>query len=454
MSKSRNVIAIALLIAVLSLLSSTISALITDGSREDRRTMYGIRARGYQACFELLEELSVPVERRTGPLSDDISHDATVVLLTPDPYFVAVEPAYLASLGRWVRDGGRIVVAAELDMSSSEYLWAQGGGVGGPVGRGNESKNVFELLGVEGITIDQYPLNADQEDSIPAVEERGSRFRDVVDEVQDMAMSTIELVTERTPVECTGKFASLPVESVNLPAFAWMIDGGVDEADGVIVSASDNETDDQLTLAASFTVGQGEVIVVADPSIFQNGAIALSDNAVLATELLAKPVARGQTPYVVFDGFYHGMVLRGNPMWLMGQQGYGVATLCIVFLVGLAAWRGFRFLGPPRVGTKTSRRSIGEYVDAMSRFLVKGRGSHVFLLREIKRGVLFELHQRLGRSAGRLDADSIIATIRRRDPDKADQIESAVSRVEHVLNQGRPSSRDVVNAMQRMSACL
>ena len=43
MTKSRDVIALALVIAGLSLLSGVISAFSGDRSRDDRQTMYGIR---------------------------------------------------------------------------------------------------------------------------------------------------------------------------------------------------------------------------------------------------------------------------------------------------------------------------------------------------------------------------------------------------------------------------
>ena len=139
----------------------------------------------------------------------------------------------------------------------------------------------------------------------------------------------------------------------------------------------------EQVLAAAYHRGKGEVVVVASPAIAENGLITRHDNSVLAVHLLAAP---GRP--VVFDEFYHGLTLRGNPLWLFTQRGYAATTLCLLALIGLWIWREAVFLGPPLAPETQSRRSIGEYVDAMARFLNRGGSSQAFLLREVRSGVL------------------------------------------------------------------
>ena len=102
------------------------------------------------------------------------------------------------------------------------------------------------------------------------------------------------------------------------------------------------------------------------PEIAENRLIARHDNSVLAVQLLACPAARGLRRVLSrFDDPRESVVV-------VHPRGYSATTLCLVTLIGLWIWRQAVFLGPPLAPRPQSRRSIGEYVDAMARFLNRG----------------------------------------------------------------------------------
>ena len=189
---------------------------------------------------------------------------------------------------------------------------------------------------------------------------------------------------------------------------------------------------------------------MGDPRLLQNQFIARRDNAVLAAHLLA-----GSSRSLYFDEFYHGLTIRGNPMWLVTQPKYAMTTLLLLTVVALWAWRRAVFLGPALTDNTTSRRTLVEYVEAMARFFVRGHASHVFLLREVRSGVLWSLRHRLGLNPGQESVNDIVAALERKDPAAAVELRAAVQSVDNLLlHPKRLAGRDTVIAMQRISACL
>ena len=126
--------------------------------------------------------------------------------------------------------------------------------------------------------------------------------------------------------------------------------------------------------------------------------LAKADNSVLAARLLA-PKGRASS----FDEFYHGLAVRGNPLYLLTRPGFAAVTLGILLGVGVWTWRQAVFLGPPLVDPEPSRRDIGEYIDAMGDFFRRGPGHRRFLVREVRDGVLQQLCQELKLPPDKLD---------------------------------------------------
>jgi hypothetical protein len=203
-------------------------------------------------------------------------------------------------------------------------------------------------------------------------------------------------------------------------------------------------------LAALFELGKGEVLVVSDPAIFDNRLFSQADNAVLAVEMLGQP----QQP-MVWDEFYHGLTVRGNPLFLLTRSYYGLVAALIVALTGCWVWRRSLFLGPPLADLGVTRRTLAEYVEAMANFFHRGSDSLAFMLSEMRRGVLWSLRGKFGSHAERETPVEVAAAIARRDPAKARKLLDAVAQADLMLSASpHAKQRDILQAAKDLIDCL
>jgi hypothetical protein len=224
-----------------------------------------------------------------------------------------------------------------------------------------------------------------------------------------------------------------------------------DENDQLVpgVTFQDREGTSRI-LVGRIPCGAGELVIVSDPRLFANIALAEEDNSVLAVQLLA-----GGGEPVVFDEFYHGLSVRGNPFYVISRPAYGALTLAVLLVVGVSTWRQAILLGPPLKTTEPSRRGIGEYLDAMSRLFHRGRRTRPFLLREVWRGVLRELQRELRLQGTKADVEVIAAAMERRDPQRAERFRDASEVVDAALSKGdNCDSVQTLAAIQGITACL
>jgi hypothetical protein len=187
------------------------------------------------------------------------------------------------------------------------------------------------------------------------------------------------------------------------------------------------ETKEEQILVALYPVGRGQVIVVGEPGVFQNEFLARDDNAVLAAHLFHYP----ERP-VLFDEFYHGLTVRGNPVWLLGRYPYGLLAALVLLASALWAWRAGARLGPPLPERSASRRSVGEYVEAMAR-LFHRTGDRLFVLREFRDGALWALRRRLHLGPKQEHAAELVRALARKDPAAAQRLLEAANEAEAVL---------------------
>ena len=158
---------------------------------------------------------------------------------------------------------------------------------------------------------------------------------------------------------------------------------------------------------------------------------------------------------MVFDEFYHGLTIRGNPIWLLTQRTYTVLALMLLMVTGVIVWHQSVFLGPPLEPVSGSRRTIREYIDAASRLLIRGKSSDKFLLMETRSGVLWKLRHDLALPQGEERPELIIAAIQRRDPQRARQLVEALELVDGALEKrGRLTEKNTIHIMQRILSCL
>jgi hypothetical protein len=188
---------------------------------------------------------------------------------------------------------------------------------------------------------------------------------------------------------------------------------------------------------------------MAAPAVASNWLLGEADNSVVTMQLMTLGQSR-----VIVDEFYHGLTIRGNALWLLTQPGYAALALAIVALVGVWIWRSFLFLGPPLEDRAASRRSVSEYLDAMSRFLLRGRGSGQFVLAEVRSGALWSMADAAGLPPDLDDVDRIAAAVARRDPQRAARLEAAVKNADAVLATPKAKEITILEALRKVNDCL
>jgi hypothetical protein len=459
MLTARNFVVLTIIVAVVSLAWACFELLQPPDSGGMGSDSYGTRVHGQRGLFEILRDLGTPVERILAPPTTVVGREVTLVLWKPIPDLVQAEPAYLHDLSRWVENGGRIVVAPDGKRAAPR-----------PVGLSGRRENVRELtvlgeLGLATVSVTSINLTpagkGPQADSTGLAPD-GQAPQDAADrnEFNDDDLRRLgellrgtarPIITRPVTVKATGVLSSLRelVSTIEVPEENMqVVNVGTSAPDGTITFQA--PAGGEQVLAAVYRRGKGEVVVVGSPEIAENHLIARYDNSVLAVQLLAAP----NRP-VVFDEFYHGLTIRGNPLWLFTQQGYAATTLCFLTLIGLWIWREAVFLGPPLAPEAQSRRSIGEYVDAMARFLNRGNSSQAFLLREVRSGVLRAVRDELHLPPSRDHVDELAAVLARRDPRRARQLVEAMSTLDAALARNKVLKESVaVDLYKRMSHCL
>jgi hypothetical protein len=450
----RNAILISLFVCVASLVAGVVSLLGTPDSHGAAIDSYGTRRDGFRAAFELLSAFKVPVERRIEPPSRELSTSSTLVLCMPHDDLISNEPVYLERLLSWVEGGGRLVVAMPPAGRTSEFS----------VKCNSEScnlPNIWTTLKLDDVRSTPIELsNNDDEDDASSdddlkppseVDQRRNRRQRIQRALEkELGMHPIEYATVSALV--SGRFENLRdrVRQLQIPKAQigrLAIDSNVNIAGKIEGQRPDGKP---WTLAAAFQRGQGEIVVVAEPMLLMNSSIGQGDNAVLTYDLLA-----GDGRGVVFDEFYHGLSVRGNPLWLLTKSTYFIVFLATLCLLGLVIWRRAILLGPPLDAASKSRRSIIEYIEAMSRFLNQGRKSHLFLLNEIREGTMRAVGERFGLSPAVRDPEVIAASMAKRSELEANQFRQAMRSLDAALAKGKSlSESEAVGVLQRISRCL
>ncbi len=446
----RNAILCALAVLVLSVAAGTISLLGPPDSNGLAIDSFGTRRDGFRAVCELLETFSVPVERRIEPPADDLSTSTTLVLWMPHDDLIANEPAYLERLLPWVERGGRMVIA----IPPHDHNLRPAICTSGICGKTADVWSAVKVSGIRPISVsltksgsEKPKLEKDQE-ILFSGSARRERIRRSIEE--SFGMHSVQFTT----VQAThsGSFEKLKtrVGRLQIPAES---PGGFDIDSSADISGKiecERDQGDPWVIAAAVQRGQGEIVFVAEPMLLMNGSLGQDDNSVLAYDLLAEGGRR-----VAFDEFYHGLSVRGNPLWLLTRATYATVIAAILALVALELWRRAIFLGPPRNLPVRNRRTIQEYIDAMARFLNHGRASRPFLLKEVRAGTLRTINERLGLSYAVHDLEQIATAMAKRSTTDADQFREAMKLFDSALAKGSSlSETNAVRALQRISRCL
>lgn len=485
MLNTRNVVAAAVTLMLVSLIGAALSLLGTPGGGGLGIDSYGTRAHGLRGLFDILAELHVAVERAGVPPNRLLDRRMTLALIEPNAEIVSTEPAYLHAVGKWVRTGGTVVV------SPGPKPWQI------PLRSVALSRNVLPELGLQGVSVrllapesngrsnsdsdrSEGNLNADArraardfkrifgrqpeppasivhataEGSLAPLFPRGldlmmpDQGRCVLDSESDDASS--EKAKKTQPVEqhkgapTASSLAKAPVlhPTVSQP------EAGEPVVEGRIRAVLEPEGEPE-TLAAVYAVGDGTITVLADPRLAQNRFVGRADNAVLISHLLAdahKPV--------VFDEFYHGLTVRANPLWLLSRFPYDILAASVLAATVLVGWRAAKFLGPPLSPRPASRRTLSEYIEAMARLLNRSQRPTPFLLSEIRHGLLWRIRHDLGLPPGQEDAEKIVRILQRRDADLAEKARDAIRAIDDSLARPNQSAKQLETTLAKVSLCV
>ncbi len=502
MPSVRNIILLSVSVFTLSIVIACLSMLRPPDSGGLAADSYGTRAYGFRGLFETLDELGVEVVRKLPPPTPGLSTDQTLVFLAPHNSLIEVEPAYLLALNDWVDRGGRIVIAPSSAESSSIYFanckWEYDvedesnqepyvdsededtveASDDSPSEKlieeqhaddaeleesdadaedeSPENVNIFSALGLECVTIVSWSTLGDSEE-----DHRERDWRSSPDNPVELFRQQAEYYVENqaavpqtvrsVAVGAEGSLSQLNelVQSLALPGDEMFdVIAPDDDPTGTLSYVDAEGVEHQLV--AQFQRGQGEIVVISDQHLLTNRYLVRADNSVLAAHLLSPsggPVA--------FDEFYHGLSVRGNILYLLTRPSYAAMVVGLLLAVCLWTWREAVFLGPPLADASTSRRDIGEYINAMARFFQRGRRSNPFLLLEVRDGVLQQLCQELGLPPRTHDVDVIVATLSRRDPSRAQRVKIAVGEVDDHLKEPQSMNKSkTTELMQGIVACL
>jgi hypothetical protein len=435
-----NAILTAALVLAVSLVWACATMMRPNDSGGMGRDSFGTRNSGFRALFETLQELQVPVRRNLEPPAADASAN-TLVLLRPDSQLVQFEPRYLKSLESWINNGGRLVLAlGRIDERTRHFDY------------NDDAPGEHDILKL--LELDDFVSLREQSASKAVLQERGKRAGG-----EDLSASEElrDAWSYKTPkprvfkVEATGSLTALgiAVRNISTPGDEFgVLAPGTQKSAGTLRLVS-NEGGDVL-LAAIIPRGNGEIVVVSDAALLSNMLLARSDNSVLAAQLLA-PRAES----VAFDEYYHGLAVRGNPLYLLTRAGFATVAAAIVLAIGVLAWRSAVFLGPPLADVERSRRNIEEYVNAMGAFFCRGLGYRRLLATEVRDGVLHELCEQLNLPSHTTDVGTISAALARRRPARADMLRKALAEIDSGLaHPGEYPKSSFLSSMQRLAGCL
>lgn len=437
----RNAIISATLLLIMAIGASLLSMMQAPDSGGHGTDSYGTMARGYRALYETLEELGVETSRGFAPPDPSTVQATTLAFLSPSSFIAATEPSYITKLKEWLQEGGRILVAPmPADPLTAERLEDQ---------LTDPPQSFLASVGLSGVEVVKHPENAPASGQVV----RSRSGEPVADSIASELLDRFtkpEFASHEVDVSPGGEFDRLEgaISRLTVPSEDVAALECTDPPDGTV--QYQDEGDSTRILVARYQRGAGEIIVVANPLLFSNRLIALSDNSVLAARLLSPGGSS-----VCFDEFYHGLGVRGQPLYLLTRVSYGTAAFGTLILIGIWTWRRAVFPGPPLNDRHVPRRDIREYVNAMARFFTEGGQGRERLVQEVRNGVLRQLCTDYGLAPDTTDVDRIADAVARKDARQSQLFSDAVRSIDRDLQSRRRwSETQTLDAVRRISACL
>jgi hypothetical protein len=418
-----------------------ISLSLPPDSGGRRPDTYGTRRYGHRALFEMLQTLKIPCERGLAPPSALARDGSTMVVWAPIETMVQYEPEHLTRVGEWVKTGGRVIIARNSNLKS---LLEQATPSPRLTQTNGKEVDPLDALGLSGVTLTQYDL---QDRSA----ERTARMQQIKKNPIWEIPPAIERPDGMLAMKGDGSLAALfptPLTVFTPYEDIQVVELGTDRVPvGRVFHKQADGT--ERTFVAEYEFGKGRVIVVSEPALFENYFMQKGDNPLLAARLF-----HAQNGTAIFDEFYHGLTVRGNPFWLLTKHPFGMLFLVSVLAAGVFILRQAVHLGPPLGERAPSRRTLAEYIAAMSNLFHRTR-HFKFVMKEIRDGTLWHVRRKLGLSPQQEDAARIIAVLARKHPEDAERLKAALHEADEILNGNRPATGVMVlQAGRKLSECL
>lgn len=344
----------------------------------DTRSSYDAASGGYRAWFELLQREGVRVERfERRPAFLDGSVD--VYILANETVGNAIATSQVEEEPDAFGDGDWFALAK----------WVKSGG------------HLVWLT--DGSTVPDY-LNA------PDIVENGPARDDAV------VVTPSSIAANVRSVSGTSKLR-VPFDADGAPPII------ADDTGGVV---------------ATYALGKGSVTVVSDQSLFENGRLALADNATLAFDIATAGLSEHGA--VAFDEWTHGHV-AGDSWWSVLPRPFQIAFVIIALaLVALGIGTGLRF-GPAVRLADESERTSEEYLTSMAVLYRRG-GAVKEAVVDMADSCLRDVASGLGLSEGA--GDRAIAT--RLGGHGGDERAEAVMELDRIRSYEAPTESELVRA--------
>lgn len=442
MITGRNVVVGSILLLIVSLAINAYTLLQPLDNDGKGRDSYGVLPSGHRAIYEVLREVDVPSERSHAPFEESMDPESTLVLIGPDVGLLGPEKGALQEMKQWVGEGGRLVVGFVDGWPSYNFL---------ETFSLNETRFIDIEAGEELYSFDDFgdsDAGANLRKFISDTrrsEEEGHTFED---DFSEIIQKKLPEFTEYPVAEKTGIFQTLgeSVKKVAVPKGRGIaIQAGSTKPDSVLNVRAEG---DARTVLAEYKHGKGSVILVADPALFQNLSLRQADNNVLAVQVLSS-----DRTSVVFDEFYHGLAIRGNPLWVFAQPGYRILILLLLMTVGLYIWHAMPTFGIIHAPQSDHRRSLQIYLDSVSRLLVRTHQHQTQLLIEGEKSFLWKMAKHLDLPGERNPREAIRKRLERRDPETLREFDAVLAEFQSYRQSGC-SSKELLLLLKRSHRCL
>lgn len=441
MLSARSVLGLFFTLTIFSLVVVFFQMLMPPDSNGLGHDSYGIRQNGMRGLYETLEALDLPVQRGLVPPPPPGVHDGCLAIWNPAMALIAHEPAYIRDVVSWLRRGGNGLVAfsgTDEFMGMRHHrqfmqIW-------------EDTPNLDEAFGLPFLRLTRVHLASDEELQTNKPVPKKGFFSEAMDKLAPK--------TSFTPVArdvvFDGDWAHLGshIHKLLLPGKRLQAILPMKGYEPIARLTCVDRDQNPVVIAAMFQVGNGHLTVLGDGAIWNNAMLAGEDNAILAVHLLS-PDGRK----VTFDEFYHGLTIRGNPVWLLTLPRFAV-LFCMFLIATVAwAWRASMRLGPPLKPHPVSRRNLREYVESISVLFRRNR-CNLFLLQEIRDGVLWRLRHRLCLPPSMENESALTAVLSRKSPVAAEHFVQSMQAAERLLSGSRtPTEYDIVKVVKELSLC-